>query len=68
MLIISRRSLLHGRRAAAAATAAAIVFGELPLWPEDSDFNDSEEPVPDMGLADDPIEEYADADIGAMDE
>ncbi len=45
---------------AAAATAAAIL-GELPLCPDDSDL--IEDPVPDIGLADEPIVEYAD-DIG----
>ena len=68
MLIMSRKSVLHGRRAAAAANAPAIVFGEFPLWPEDSDLIEREEPVPDMGLAEEPMEEYADADMGAIEE
>ena len=58
MLIMSRRSpvLQPGLLPeAAAATAASIEDGELPLWPEDSDF--IEDPVPDIGLADDPIVE-----------
>lgn len=38
-------------------TTADIAFGELPLWPDDSDLMD--EAVPDMGLAEEPIAEYA---------